>query len=362
MKLKTQLILALTFVALICTLGISIAANIELRIHFHAYLSQIQMEQGMSGYEPVYSDFDKHFIQTINRVFWMMGLAVLLLAAGIGALLANRIHKPIQQAIDATVALANGNKLPKPEQAKKSVKELEELSIAVERLAESLEVQEHLRKQLTSNVAHELRTPLATLKSHIELMMEGIWTPTESRLLSCYEEVDRLSRLIADLEQLERYDQAVIKLNKQKVDSKLLVKQVTELMEAKFETQGLSFKAEVESFEFYIDPDKLKQVLINLLHNALKYTLEGEVKLNVWKTGTVAHIKIRDTGIGIPSEDQPYIFERFYRVDPSRNRETGGTGIGLSIVKAIVQAHDGVIELESHSGKGTTFIINLPIE
>lgn len=362
MRLKTQLILALAFVALLCTAGISIAANIELRIHFHAYLSQIQMEQGLSGYEPVYSDFDRHFIQTLNRVFWMMGLAVLMLAAAIGALLANRIHKPIQQAVDATIALSVGQRLVQTSASSGSVVELKELNEAVAKLAQSLEVQEKLRKQLTTNVAHELRTPLATLKSHIELMIEGIWQPSEERLSSCYEEVDRLTRLIADLDQLERYDHAVMKLNKQSVEAALLIRQVVDLMSAKFQTQGLTLDVEVKAFSCWVDPDKFKQVLINLLHNALTYTPKGRVALSAWSENQQAVFVISDTGIGIPQENQPFIFERFYRVDPSRNRETGGTGIGLSIVKAIVEAHNGSIALESQVGKGTTFTIKLPIQ
>lgn len=361
MRLKTQLILALTFVALLCTLGISLVANIELRIHFHAYLSQIQMEQGMSGYEPVYSDFDKHFIQTLNRVFWMMGLAVLLLAAAIGTLLANRIHKPIQQAIEATIALSEGQRLAEAS-VSGGVIELRELNEAVRKLSESLEVQERLRKKLTTNVAHELRTPLATLKSHIELMIEGIWQPTAERLSSCFEEVDRLTRLIADLDQLERYDQAVIKLNKQPINMRQLVNQVTDLMSAKFQTRGLEMQIQVESFEVLADSDKMKQVLINLLHNALTYTEKGRVALQVFPENDQAVIVISDTGIGIPLENQPFIFERFYRVDPSRNRETGGTGIGLSIVKAIIEAHDGSILVASEVGKGTVFTIKLPIK
>lgn len=361
MKLKTQLILALTFVAFVCVLAISIAANIELRIHFHAYLSQIQMEQGMSGYEPVYSDFDRHFIQTINRVFWMMGVAVLLLAAGIGTLLANRIHKPIEKAIDATIALANGKRQVTVDQSRTNVVELGQLNDAVTKLAESLTVQEQLRKQLTANVAHELRTPLATLKSHIELMMEGVWQPTEARLSSCYEEIDRLTRLISDLDQLERYDLSIIKLNKATIHARQLISQVTTLMLPKFELKGLKLSTQVEDFEFQADSDKVIQILVNLLHNALRYTQSGEVIIMANATAQKAIIKVKDTGIGIPTEAQEHIFERFYRVDPSRTRETGGTGIGLSIVKAIVEAHCGEIAVESQIEKGTTFTIQLPL-
>jgi signal transduction histidine kinase len=226
-----------------------------------------------------------------------------------------------------------------------------------------LEQQERLRKRLTGDVAHELRTPLATLQSHLEAMVDGVWEPDKNRLISCLDETVRLSKLTFDLERLARYDSENMQLNKEKFDLTQLIRQTVLNFESSFMANGAKLQYLTESLEITADEDKISQVLVNLLANAQKFTGKGgEASISLTKKGDMAEILVSDTGQGIAKKDLPYIFERFYRADPSRSRITGGSGIGLTIVKAIVLAHKGTISVTSEQGKGTVFTVLLPIE
>lgn len=240
--------------------------------------------------------------------------------------------------------------------------ELDHLGQALNHLAESLENQERLRKALTADVAHELRTPLATLRSHLEAFQDGVWDPTPERLQACYDELMRLVRLVGDLEQLAQAESAP-QLDLETLDLSGVTKHAVDTFQIQFEKKGVSLLPQLNPGVYVRgDRDKMVQVLINLLSNALKYTPSGgRVTVGVLERGKRALITVTDTGPGIPESDLPFIFERFYRGDKSRTRATGGAGIGLSIVKALVQAHGGQVSVESKVGKGSTFSVVLPL-
>jgi len=211
------------------------------------------------------------------------------------------------------------------------------------------------QKQITSDVAHELRTPLSCLKGSIEGLIDGVWEPTKERLQSCDEEIDRLSKLVSDLSLLTDFDWENIKLEKTEFDLAGLIEKTAEGFKAAAAQKGLSLLTQTESRQITADYDRLKQALVNLLANALCYTDGGAI--TVGNRGR--EIFVSDTGIGIEGADLPHIFDRFYRADSSRSRSSGGAGVGLAIAKAIVRAHGGAISAKSESGKGSVFTIAL---
>jgi signal transduction histidine kinase len=210
-------------------------------------------------------------------------------------------------------------------------------------------------------VAHELRTPLASLQSAVEAMLDGVWDANEEHLNSCREEVLRLSRLVDELGTLSRYDGAPLSMDYVRFELRELVQRVSAGLEPSFRQKGVAFQIEGGEVWLSADRGKLTQVLLNLLSNALKFTPEGgTITVSMNETEQTAAFTVSDTGDGIAPEDLPYIFERFYRADPSRSRATGGSGIGLSIVEAIVKAHGGTVSVSSVPGEGSTFTVTLP--
>lgn len=210
----------------------------------------------------------------------------------------------------------------------------------------NIEKQEEIRKRLTADVAHELRTPLAAVSSNLEAIAEGALEPTPERIQKCYDEIQRLSRLVADMEKLATAESDVLKLDRQPLDLLGLV-------------QDVFPDATGDQVTINADRERMLQVLTNLRSNAEKYS-NGVISVIVQDTGKFAKITVTDCGQGIAPEDLPHIFERFYRADKSRSRSTGGAGIGLAIVKTIVEAHGGKVRAESEPGKGSTFTVLMP--
>lgn len=312
-------------------------------------------------YGPYYfNDHDLAFISTLNRLLISVGIFSLLLSLMLGTLMAKRLSTPISRVISTAQMIAKGYFGDRTTE-KSSTREISQLTETVNDLAETLEKQEVLRKRLTADVAHELRTPLATLQSHMEAMIDGIWKPDTERLKSCHEEIMRINRMVGDLEKLARYESENLILCKENFDVSELIQHMVRNFETDFLNKGLDIKFYGEKEVIFADKDKISQVIVNLLSNALKYTPEGgKVEVKVKGAGDITEISIKDSGNGIPPEDLPYIFERFYRADKSRNRLTGGAGIGLTIAKAIIEAHKGRIEVQSEFNAGTEFIVSLP--
>jgi len=203
------------------------------------------------------------------------------------------------------------------------------------------------------------------LKGEIEVGLKRQRRPEEYRrvLASCLEEVDRMSRIVDDLLTLARADMGALQLQKERVDLGEVAEDVWRSLGRMAEEKGLRFTFQGDGeVAVWGDKDRLRQLLVNLVDNALKYTPPGgEVRLRVERDDTLALLTVQDTGEGIPPEDQERVFERFYRVDKARSRQRGGTGLGLSICKWIAEAHGGKISLESEVGKGSTFVVQLPL-
>lgn len=301
-----------------------------------------------------------HFLDSLNRI--LLTIAVLSVAGAVlaGAVLARHIARPIVKTIQITRQISEGNYAMRFESQVRT-SELKELTQAVNHMAEALEAQENMRKRLTTDVAHELRTPLSNVASHLEAMIEGVWAPTGERLKSCYDEILRISRLVSDLERLRQTENENLKLQKTPVELFSLSQTVCSGFEAELSAKRLNCAVNGARTVVPADRERLYQVLSNLLSNAVKYSPEGgHIRITVSDEPTKGIVSVADDGIGIPEEDLPFVFERFYRTDKSRNRRTGGSGIGLTIARAIVQAHGGTISAESPAGNGSRFTVVLP--
>lgn len=317
----------------------------------------------IGSYGPYYlSDNDLAFINTLNKLLIGVGIFSLFFSLVLGSIMAKRLTSPISRVISSAQSIAKGFFTDRISE-KSTTNEICQLTSTINNLAETLEKQEVLRKKMSADVAHELRTPLATLQSHMEAMIDGIWKPDTDRLKSCHEEIIRINRMVGDLEKLAKYESENLVLNKSKFDVSELIQRIIYNFEPEFKNKGIGIFFESENEEIFADKDKFSQVVINLVSNALKYTPNGgTVSVSIKGAEDITEISVKDNGPGIPEEDLPFIFERFYRADKSRNRLTGGSGIGLTIVKTITEAHKGRIEVQSKINEGTEFIISIPKE
>lgn len=311
-----------------------------------------------------FSESDFTFLSSLNLILLAAGALSLAFSFVAGWFLARRIARPIRRTVDVALQIASGHYDIQFESQTKT-RELRGLVSAINHLAEALARQKQLRKQLTADVAHELRTPLTTLGSHLEAMIERVWEPTPERLKSCHEEILRLGKMVEDLERLERAENDHLTLVKAPVSLYELTQTVCDNFAAEFANKRLRLEIKTPDGAApvaYADKDRIGGVVSNLVSNAIKYTPEdGEVSILVRETPDAALFVIEDTGPGVPEAELPYIFERFYRADKSRNRGTGGAGVGLAIVKSVVEAHGGTVSAENRPGGGCRFTVRLPV-
>ena len=301
------------------------------------------------------------FVGTLNRSLILSAIVALIFGIIIGLIISKQISKPLAKITETANEIRNG-KLNVRVESNTNTKEIVELSNSINYLAETLSNQEMLRKRLTSDMAHELRTPLATLKTHVEAFMDGIWEPTNDRFKVFYEEIERLSKMVNNLRDLAKLEQTNMSLNKLEVNISEELKKIIDTHKPIFYKENYELESSIAPcVNIMIDLDKFKQIMNNLISNAYNsLKLEGKVTVILQEKNQNIIIKIIDNGIGILEKDIPYVFERFYRSDISRNKNTGGSGIGLTIVKAFVEVHGGKIYLESKINEGTTFYVEFP--
>ncbi|HEY5522706.1 MAG TPA: ATP-binding protein [Desulfuromonadaceae bacterium] len=306
------------------------------------------------------SESDVVFLNALNLLLMVIGIVSLLLSFVTGGLLARRIARPITKTADIAKQIAAGNYDIQFE-GQTRTRELHTLVSALNYLADALAKQQKLRKRLTADVAHELRTPLTTIGAHLEAMIEGVWAPTPQRLQSCHDEILRLGKMVVDLERLERAESDDPRLDKAPVDMFALTRSICANFEGEFANKNLQLAIEGGASVISVDKDSMSRVITNLVSNAVKYTPNGgHIRIAVQDSAQDSVFIIEDDGSGIPEGELPFIFERFYRADKSRNRDTGGAGIGLAIVKSIVTAHGGIVTAENRPEQGSRFTVTLP--
>ncbi|MFW7433596.1 sensor histidine kinase [Vagococcus carniphilus] len=307
-----------------------------------------------------YTEHDAMFISSMKKSLMTVALVALLISFIFASWISQKLSLPLKHVSQFTHQLTVG-KYTETLPQETSINEINLLIDSLNDLSYQLEKQANLRKQLTSDISHELRTPLATLKGNIEALMDGIWEATPERLQSCYDEVDRLTRLVGNLELINKIEEKKEALVMSEFDLYDLIQSIMINFSSKIEEKDLRVTAEGKSLMVTADKDKMNQVLTNLLSNAIKFTQKnGQITFLLKQEKNKTILQIKDNGMGIEKEQLPFIFDRFYMVDTSRNREIGGQGIGLSIVKGAIEAHQGNITVESQLGIGTTFTITLP--
>lgn len=307
------------------------------------------------------SALEQAFQRTMIGGLVAAGVVGALAAILVASLLALQITAPARALMRAARRVAAGDLSQRVEV--RSGDELGQVSAAFNEMAAALARQETLRRHMVADVAHELRTPLAVIRVELESLQDGLTEPTPEALASLGEEVDLLARLVEDLRLLSLMDAGQLDLKLQAValdDLGLnLIQQVGTAAARKGVAVESSLPADLPPAR--ADPDRLRQVLLNLLNNALRHTpAGGTIRLSAQAEGSYLHLQVADTGEGIALEDLPHIFERFYRTDGSRARSSGGSGLGLSIVRGLVEAMGGRVWAESTPGQGTVVHFTLP--
>ena len=290
--------------------------------------------------------------------------SVLILAALFARFMARRALKPISRIIDTAREIGQGQELSKRIPVLKIKDELGQLALTFNEMMNGLENSFAQMRQFSSDASHELRTPLTVLKGQNELILSKQRKPEEYQevISSNLEEINYMSKVLEDLFVLSKSDENQVNLDYKPVDLRALVEEVCKHAEILAEEKNIKIIiAFLEPIEIKGDEVRLRQMVWNVLQNGIKYTQQGgELKISLQNEGDFALLTIQDTGIGIPEEDLPLIFNRFYRVDKARTRDEGGSGLGLSICRQIAEAHKGKIEVESKLGVGTRFKIRLP--
>ena len=298
---------------------------------------------------------------SINRYLLWGGLLAVAVAAVATLLLSRRILRPVESLAHAARGLSRGDFSQRVDVRSKD--EFGELAKTFNSMAEDLERTEQLRRNLVADVAHELRTPLSNIQGHLEALRDGLLSPEPATFDSIYEEVLLLARLVEDLQELTLAEAGQLTLVRQSADVAEIVRRAVAAAQPPAEAKGLTIEAKLPAGQAIAEvaPERIGQVLRNLLSNAITHTSEGgRITVDLVDDGDELHIGVADTGDGIPPEDLPYVFERFYRADPSRVRATGGAGLGLTIARRLVEAHGGTIGVESEVGKGSRFSFTLP--
>ncbi|MGO8876190.1 MAG: sensor histidine kinase [Acidimicrobiales bacterium] len=291
-------------------------------------------------------------------------LGVSAAVAVLGALVVARVGtavlvRPMSRLTAAVRALEAGYS-PRPLGERAGPGELGELGSAFDSMAAALEHNEQLRRTLVTDVAHELRTPLAILQAETEALVDGVSDPTPEALASLHDESLRLGRMITDLQTLASAQAAALSLKRHPIDLAGIAASSADALEAGFRTIGVELKREITPAPVCADPDRMRQVVDNLLSNAVKFTpAGGSVLLVVRADERNAFLEVADTGPGVAPAEQAQIFERFFR--GGAGRDVAGTGIGLAVVKELVEAHDGEIRLESPPGGGARFVVRLSL-
>lgn len=305
---------------------------------------------------------DEMFRATINRSIVLTILLTGVISFLVAVLFARKFTAPIMEMSQIAKAMTSGDlesrirTLPRDE--------LGELGASLNRLAERLSILEKLRKKMTADVAHDLRTPLATVRSHLEGMIDQIVPPTKENLNSLLEEANRLTSLIDGLQEIVLSDKAIYNFQSEPLELSTFLGETVQRLKPLFNTKNLALQySGSEPCTILADREALAKILDNLLSNALKYTLSGKtVQVALACCANSVSIHISDQGVGISDTDLPYIFERFYRTDRSRNRESGGFGLGLTIAKELTEALGGTISVTSKLGEGSTFTVKLSLK
>ncbi len=307
------------------------------------------------------AQFEARFLERIDNASLVAAMISGAAALVLALLLAYFLTKPVNQLVEATKEVARGDLSYRVDIEKP--REFARLGGTFNRMAQELEEAEKRRKNLTSDIAHELRTPLAVQRAHLEAMVDGVFPMTKENLLAIQEQNQLLNRLVEDLRLLTLADAGKLELDLQLVDLQRLVAAVIEQFGAKAREKRIAIEKDLQHCPMVrADAQRIQQIMQNLLQNGVRYTPEGgTLFIRLECQGAKVTCSVRDTGEGIPEASLPFIFDRFYRVERSRTKVEGGTGLGLAIARNLAEVHNGTLTAENHPEGGAEFILTLPV-
>ncbi len=306
--------------------------------------------------EPGLLPQDQAFRDSVNRLLLLGGIIAGLGALALGIILARRATAPARELTRAASALAAGDRSRRVQV--ETTDELGEMAQAFNRMAGTIEQEDRLRRLFATDVAHEIRTPLAILRTQIEALQDGVSEATPQSLASLHEETLRLTRLVADLEALASADAARFNLELRPTELMPLLEDAVREFAGPYEEKRVRVSTDLVEASIDADPTRVRQIVANLLSNALKFTpAGGEVGLSLRTEGEQAVIRVKDTGPGVDADELPHVFDRFFR---GRGVRAAGSGVGLTVVQELALAHGGSVGVVSEPGRGATFTVRLP--
>lgn len=312
--------------------------------------------------EPVLNPADEDFLRSVNISILITSISVGILGLVLGSLLFRQITSPLRALSQSAQAIADGDLGRRIEI--KSNDEIGQAAHSFNRMAESLAQADAQRRDMIADIAHELRTPLTVVQGNLEALMDGVYDLTQENVSAVHKQTVILTRLVADLRDLALAESGQLQLEQKTISLADVISQVSEGLEVQAREKGVTMKFETAENlpKIQADEQRITQVLFNLISNALRHTpVGGTITTSAELREGRMLVSVRDTGAGIAPEELPRVFERFYRADHSRTRSTGGSGLGLTIAKQIVEAHDGQIWAQSWLGAGSTFAFSLPL-
>lgn len=360
-SLGWKLFISYLLIVIVAVVVLAGTANLHTSTALNHHIAE--MQDALHRGPDAAADLDASLHAALNEIITVGALVAIVAAVLVSVFTVRRIVTPLQGMIAGSEGIAGGDYHQRVPVAGQD--ELGVLALAFNQMAEALEQTDRRRLELIGNVAHELRTPLSSIRGTLEGLVDGVLPPDPATFLGIQHEVARLQRLVQDLEELSRAEAGQILLDRRTVRAVELVSAAVGRLQSQFADKGVALGVDVLANlpAAWADPGRITQVLLNLLGNALQYTPSGgQVVVRAWQEDQSLLIAVQDSGIGIDPEHLPHIFERFYRVDKSRSRAGGGSGIGLTISRHLVEAHGGRFWATSPGvGQGCTFTFSLPL-
>ena len=316
----------------------------------------------LTGEAPELSSQEERYLARTNRSSLYAALGATLAALLLGVFLARTLTRPVRELTAATQALAQGDL--EQQVPVRSRDELGELAASFNQMSADLAKANELRRQMTADIAHDLRTPLTVMAGYLEALRDGVLSPSPERFETMHLEAQHLRRLVEDLRTLSLADAGELTLNLEVVPPQTVLEQVAAAYRHQAEQQGIGLKVNATPGlpDVSVDPDRMAQVLGNLVSNALRHTpAGGHISLVAVREADQVMLAVQDTGAGVSADELPHVFDRFYRGGESREGDGGESGLGLAIAKSIVELHGGTISMESIPHQGTTATIALPV-
>lgn len=375
-KLSVKLSLLFVGIALVSVGVIALWVNNSVESEFWCYCQECYQEQvlpgsiqpgtgtgGQVGMPYRMGEAEQAFLSGVRNSLWLAGLVAILVGVALGFLFSWLITGPMRQLTLGARKVAAGDFSYRVLQ--KTDDEIGEVSDAFNTMAEQLEKKEKSRRQFLADIAHELRNPLSIVQGNLEAWLDGVITPAPEQVASVYDETVLLSRLVTDLRDLSLAEAGQLKLSRNATELGEFISAQIAGVRSRCQEKRISISADIpdELPLVLIDKDRIRQVLHNLIDNALRYTRSGgNIKISASaKTPGLVTVSVSDSGSGIAADDLPNVFDHFYKADRSRQRGHGGAGIGLAMVKRLVELHGGAVWVGSKKGKGSTFFFTLPV-